>query len=494
MSMAGERERIRASNGLEVEIVADIAASGAMKDVYFTSDRSHVAAFFRKQPDFNARERLENITGVYRERIFNDKAGPYWSKYFCWPVALLEWRGKTGVLCPTYAPNFYFQDGPFKGKEKEGKWFTSAKLLNRFLPAMEKGTWLSQLRVCLSVARAVRRLHAAGLAHSDLSYKNVLIDPQAGLACIIDIDGLVVPGKFPPDVVGTPDFIAPEVMATRHLDLFDPARKLPRISTDKHALAVLIYMNLLHRHPLRGSLVHNLDPAIDEELSMGSKALFIEHPTDDSNRPKREQLEPSELPQRDIEARPYSICGPYLKNLFDRAFVDGLHNPDLRPTAADWETAILKTLDLLQPCPNSGCEGHWFAFDNSKRPVCPFCRTPFKGVLPILNLYYSPKNGVFKPEDHRLMVYDKQSLYAWHCDRFITPNEKLDAEDKKPVGDFHFHKGSWILINRRLPHLYDKTEDKKIEIGQAVELSENRRILLGAPPGGRLAMVQIVKV
>jgi hypothetical protein len=28
---------------------------------------------------------------------------------------------------------------------------------------------------------------------------------------------LVVPGKYPPDVVGTPDFIAPEVVMTNHL-------------------------------------------------------------------------------------------------------------------------------------------------------------------------------------------------------------------------------------------------------------------------------------
>lgn len=42
--------------------------------------------------------------------------------------------------------------------------------------------------------------------------------------CIIDVDGMVVPGKFPPDVVGTPDFIAPEVMATSHLDKNDPKR------------------------------------------------------------------------------------------------------------------------------------------------------------------------------------------------------------------------------------------------------------------------------
>ena len=95
-------------------------------------------------------------------------------------------------------------------------------------------------------------MHAAGLCHSDLSYKNVLIDPELGHACIIDVDGLVVPGKYPPDVVGTPDFIAPEVVKTSHLPKDDPRRVLPSIATDRHALSVLIYMYLLFPAPVTG--------------------------------------------------------------------------------------------------------------------------------------------------------------------------------------------------------------------------------------------------
>ncbi len=72
---------------------------------------------------------------------------------------------------------------------------------------------------------------------------------------MIDIDGLVVPGKYPPDVVGTPDFIAPEVITTQNLDKADKNRVLPSRSTDRHALAVLIYMYLFYRHPLRGAKV-----------------------------------------------------------------------------------------------------------------------------------------------------------------------------------------------------------------------------------------------
>lgn len=484
--------KLQASNGLQVEFMPEIIGSGAMKDVYLSPDKSYVAAFFRQPLDAVARDRLHNITGVYRDMIFNGPGSDYWKKLFCWPETMVSWEGRQGLICPAYDNAFFFSDGRFKGKEKEGKWFASAKLRNRFLEPAQRGNWLRYLQICLNLARAVRRLHAAGLAHSDLSYKNVLVDPLSGRACIIDIDGLVVPGKYPPDVMGTPDFIAPEVMATRSLPLEDPARKLACISTDRHALAVLIYMYLLCRHPLRGPKVHDMDPARDEELSMGSNALFVEHPQDRSNRPKAAELDKSQLPQGDVDKLPYTVAGPYLSTLFERAFIDGLHSPPERPSAADWESALLKTIDLLQPCQNSECEAKWFVFDNTLKPTCPFCGTPYTRQLPVLNLYWSPKSGVYKPEGQRLMVYDKQSLYMWHVSRHIAPNEKIAAEDKKPVGDFHFHNGQWILINRRLPRMFDRTDNVQIEPGQAVALTENRRVILDDGPGGRLIVTQLV--
>lgn len=490
--MSAKIIKLTARDGSPVEFVDEVIGSGAMKDVYFSPDKSYVVGFFKKKLDTSGRDRIEHITGIYRERIFNQIGGEYWKNLYCWPTKIVEWNELTGIVCPTYQKHFFFSEGNFAGKEKEGKWFASARLRNRFLTPKQKGTWLTHFHMCIQIARAVRRLHAAGLAHSDLSYKNILVDPETGKASIIDIDGLVVPGKYPPDVVGTPDFIAPEVLETRSLPLDDQNRKLPSIHTDRHALAVLIYMYLLYRHPLRGGKVHDLDPARDEMMSMGEKALFIENPTDKSNRPRIDQLDKVDLPQGDVDKLPYTICGPYLKELFDRAFIDGLHDPKLRPTAADWEAALIKTTDLMQPCQNPDCGAHWFVFDNKKSPRCPFCGKEYKGQLPVLNLYYSPKKGTFKPENYRLMVYDKQSLYRWHVNRFVEANEKISPEDKKPVGDFHFHKGKWILINRKLDSLYDKDTDTRIEIGKHVELTEGKRILLSTEDGGRLIIVQLV--
>nr|QIQ10290.1 Putative kinase protein [Escherichia coli] len=34
--------------------------------------------------------------------------------------------------------------------------------------------------------------------------------------------------------------------------------------------------------------------------------------------------------------------GPYLTPLFERAFIDGLHDANKRPTADEWESARLK--------------------------------------------------------------------------------------------------------------------------------------------------------
>ena len=81
----------------------------------------------------------------------------------------------------------------------------------------------------------------------------------------------------------------------------------------------------------------------------------------------------------------------------------------------------------------------------------------------------------------------------WHVNRFVNANEKTTSDQKTPVGDFHFHNSKWILINRKLTSMYDKDIDKKIEIGEAVELSEGKKILLSKEDGGRLIIVQLVK-
>jgi serine/threonine protein kinase len=475
--------------------------SGTAKNVYFSPDKKYVVAIFKEKQDFNQKERLKKITSDYLTRIKNNEGGDYYlDEIFRWPTDVIEHNGKTGIIVPIYNPKFFFKKGYatqdlIKGEEKNGKWFAGAKFRNKQFPLSldhsELGNWLNYFQICVNLSRGVKKMHQMGLSHSDLSYNNVLVDPQTGSACMIDLDGLVVPGIFAAEVIGTADFIAPEVLGTKHLDKNDPNRKLPNRLTDLHALACLIYMYLLHRHPLKGGKVHDLDTEKDDLLSMGEKALFIEHPTDKSNRPKMTPVSKWDKYWSDVDKLPYTITGEYLKPLFDRAFIDGLHNPMARPTADEWENALLKTSDLIQSCSNSSCEQKWYVFDNTNTPKCPFCGTKHQGTLPVLDFYSQFKEGVWKPENHRLMVYNNQYLFQWHVNKNIIRNERLTAAQKVPVGYFTFHNNKWVFVNQKLTSLVDKTENIDIPVGGILELTDGKQILLSSEEGGRVMLITL---
>lgn len=89
-----------------------------MKDVYFSPDKSYVVGFFRTPQDANAKDRLHNITGIYRDKIFNQPGGDYWDKLFCWYTKLVEWEGKLGVVVPAYQKHFFFEGGNSKVRRK----------------------------------------------------------------------------------------------------------------------------------------------------------------------------------------------------------------------------------------------------------------------------------------------------------------------------------------------------------------------------------------
>ena len=132
-------------------------------------------------------------------------------------------------------------------------------------------------------------------------------------------------------------------------------------------------------------------------------------------------------------------------------------------------------------------------FDNSTRPACPFCGTPYKGKLPVLNLYSSRKAGSFRPDNHRLMVYTNQSLFPWHVNSNVFPNERLTDEQKRRVGYFVLHNDTWWLVNERMPGLMDADTKQQVATGDKVQLKDGLKLLLSKDDGGRLVVVQMVE-
>ncbi|MEL7267775.1 MAG: kinase, partial [Planctomycetota bacterium] len=140
------------------------------------------------------------------------------------------------------------------------------------------------------------------------------------------------------------------------------------------------------------------------------------------------------------------------------------------------------------------CWQEWYVFDNSTKPVCPFCGTAYRGLLPVLNLYSKRGNKKFMPDNHRLMVYSNQYLYRWHANRRIFPNERISAADKTPVGYFVLHGGRWVFVNQTLPSLKDVSGEnpEPIATNAMVELKDDQKLLLSDEDGGRLVHVQMV--
>lgn len=235
-----------------------------------------------------------------------------------------------------------------------------------------------------------------------------------------------------------------------------------------------------------------MDASLDEELSMGAKALFVEHPDNSANRVRTSELKTAELPWGDPAKMPFTMAGPFLAELFRQAFVIGLHEPAQRPTASEWENALVKTIDLIQPCSSPECTMKWYVFDNSSQPLCPACGTPYRGKLPVLNLYSSRHTGSYQRDNHRLMVWNGQSLFPWHVNRRVFPNEHLSPAQRSRVGYFQLHKGEWYLVNQGMPHMLDLGNKQPIPIGGMARLTDGSQFLLSSEEGGRLIQVQLV--
>lgn len=432
-------------------VIQDDPPRGGMKYTYFAPDKSYVVQFFNNPQvaaDPNTHKRLEAIIGKYNPTRSEAGGGApggseamaqYFSTRFCWPTDIVR-SPEFGIVCPAYPANFFFTEKasaclPLKGKDKRSKWFTSPR--NRqYLEESEIGDFRSMLQMSISLARSVRRMHQAGLAHSDLSCNNVLIDPQTGSCVIIDIDSLVVPGLFPPEVVGTHGYIAPEVLESMDLPAGHPDRKLPSSYTDLHALAVLLYEYLLMRHPLEGPKIYSPNsPEEDDFLGFGPQATFIENPHDTSNRPNDLYFTIQDL-------------GPVLEDLFLRAFVDGLHRPNDRPTAMEWEKGLVKTWDLLHPCENPECAAKWFVLHDLRRPICPFCGTRVKreNLLRLrLKSQLRGRPGQWVPAGE-VDVYHNLPLFQWHMLSGVFPDEKANRELQAYVCR---HQGQWLLVNHQ---------------------------------------------
>lgn len=355
-------------------------------------------------------------------------------------------------------------------------WYVSPRA-RTYLPAEQRGSWDNHLLIAIRLARAVAHLHHLGLCHSDLSSNNCMADACSGRVRLIDLDGLVVPALLPPTVQGTDGYMAPEIVC---------GGAAPYITTDLHSLAVLIYQLLLFRHPLRGPKYHSEDPVLDDQLSYGKEALYVEHPRDGSNRPRGRYVGSKSL-------------GVAIAHLMEQAFVAGLHSPAERPQAAYWEEQLCRLHDRLLPCVNPACPMKFFVLAENAPLACPWCETAWNSLpsLALLNLFRpaSGHQGQYSLDHHLVVGYPGRLLYEWHALPGRSPGPGANPQ---PLATFQYDaKGRWFLQNSgSQPFIAIPAGEppRPVPSGEAAPLSDQCRIILGRENEARLAYVQLLPI
>jgi DNA-binding helix-hairpin-helix protein with protein kinase domain len=333
--------KVTLATGGSISCEDESFASGANGTVYRSTDGQYAVKLYTKTTsNYDALHKIVDELNPFRH--LPSSVQQRVARVLAWPVAVVA-KPRPGVVLPLIV-----------GRLKLAC-VTNLRWRRREPEAMAGCTFRSHLRMCLDLATALHLIQNSGLSHTDLSDNNVIVDPVSGEATLLDLDGLAINGVIPPTVIGTRRFPAPEIVCGN-------GRVLPTIATDKHALAVLMYLTLLLRHPLEGRRrVPELTAEEHDLLTYGSSPLYVEHPTDESNRPAGRYV-------------PSSALGPHLHRLFQRAFVDGLTCPEERPLPAEWHSALLATADLLVPCPEPTCEMKWFVMTDRANRVCPWCQ------------------------------------------------------------------------------------------------------------------------
>src|SRR5262245_2565148 len=102
------------------------------------------------------------------------------------------------------------------GIDEHGPYYTMELLEGEDLHAAGPLAWARVCALLYDVASSLAILHARRLLHRDVSLRNVRCTPD-GRAKLLDF-GAMIPMGVAKDMVGTPPFVAPEVMQMQELD------------------------------------------------------------------------------------------------------------------------------------------------------------------------------------------------------------------------------------------------------------------------------------
>lgn len=206
-----------------------------------------------------------------------------------------------------------------------------------------------RIKLLARLARLLADLHGKGMAFGDLSPSNVFVSEslEHSEVWLIDCDNLCVTSRKGHQAVFTPDYGAPEIL-----------RKESGVNTltDSWSFAVMAFRLLTLVHPLKGDVVNDGGPDIEDSALRGEMA-WVDHPSDRGNEVT------TGLP-RDL------VLTVRLQELFNQCFDDGINTPSARPSMNAWASGLEAAAEVTVTCEAADCGNSFFAEQSLQ---CPFC-------------------------------------------------------------------------------------------------------------------------
>lgn len=319
-------------------------AGGGEGDIYdVTGAPDYVAKIYR--PDKRTTERERKLSFMTANR-------PGAMEQYAWPLDVLYENGSfAGYLMPK-----------IKGKEK---------LRNLYVYDKRKGKpWPLYVAIAKNLSAAVYNVHEIHQVIGDLNPENILVNPNDGMAVLVDTDSYHISdsGRTYRCGVGMPEFVAPELQGIHF-----PSAPLPTFTpeTDRFSLAVLIFALLMNgAHPFACTVISGSSSRFQpiDNMQNGKCAFFPESRAGNMEIPRYAP---------DIKTLPEN-----LQNLFRRAFVTGHRTPSLRPSAEEWYHALEQLENHLKTCRSDPSHIYY-----EGAAECPWCQVSRKMRLVAQSAY-----------------------------------------------------------------------------------------------------------
>lgn len=308
----------------------------------------------------------------------------------------------------------------------------------------------------IQLADSFLKLHTKGLCYRDISFGNVFFDPVSGDVLICDNDNVTPEKSRISNVIGTPRFMAPEIVK---------GKSYPTIKSDLYSLSILLFYMFMIHHPLEGKKESEIKcfdlPAMTKLY--GTHPVFIFDPINSTNRPI--------TGLHDNAIAFWNIYPRFIRDIFTKSFTKGIRDLNNgRVTEMEWRVVLTKLKNSILFC-SCGVE-NFYDWDSYKRTSktgqCWACnkeltlppRMKIKDDIIMLN----PNTRIYKHHITENKVYDFKKIVG-----MITRN----PSDPNVFGLKNMTTDKWeVVLKNGRKQVVEYGRSVKLETGLCINFGE----------------------